>query len=87
MQKSELIDMMIAILALIDQLPLHPKCKVLLYSRHLLSKISWHFILADLSKTWASESRDNIAVSYVRRWLEIPVCGTLMSFLLKHSLL
>ena len=51
MHKSELIDMKNTILAQIDQLPLHPKYKILLYSRHLLSKISWHFTVADLSKT------------------------------------
>ena len=61
----------------IDQLPLHPKYKILLYSRHLLLKISWHFTVADLSKTWVSENLNNIVASDVRKWLEIPVCGTL----------
>ena len=82
MHKSELTDMRNTILVQIDQLPLHPKYKILLYSRHLLSKISWPFTVADLSKTWVSENLDNIVASYVRKWLEIPVRG----FLLKQSL-
>ena len=73
------------ILAQIDQLPLHPKYKILLYSRHLLSKISWHFTVADLSKTWVSENLDNIVASYVRKWLEIPVCGTLINVFLTKA--
>jgi len=77
MHKSELIDMTNATLAQIDRLPLHPKYKILLYSRHLLSKISWQFTVADLSKTWVSENLDNIVALYVRKWLEILVCGTL----------
>ena len=69
--------MMDTILAQIDQLPLHPKYKVLLYSRHLRSKISWHFAVADLSKTWVSENLNNSVASLVRRWLEFPLRGTL----------
>ena len=43
MHKYEIIDIRNTILVQIDQLPLHPKYKILSYSRHLLSKISWHF--------------------------------------------
>ena len=35
----------------IDSKPLHPKNKILLYSRYLVSKLSWHFTVASLSKT------------------------------------
>ena len=65
MHKSELIYIINTILAQIDQLPLHPKYKILFYSWHLLSKISWHFTVADLSKTWMAENLDNIAASYI----------------------
>ena len=34
----------------IDEKPLHPKNKLLLYSRYVLSKLSWHFTVADISK-------------------------------------
>ena len=69
-------------LSQIDILPLHPKYRILLHSRHLLSKISWHFTVADLSKTWVSDSLDNMVASYIRRWLEIPICGTLSNVFL-----
>ena len=82
MHKSELFDMTNTILAQIDQLPLHPKYKILLYSRHLRSKISWHFTVADLSNTWVSENLDNTVASYVRKWLKIPGCGTLSNVFL-----
>ena len=34
-----------------DIMPLNTKHKLLLYSCYVLSKISWHFIVADISKT------------------------------------
>ena len=64
---------------------MHPKYKILLYSRHLLSKISWHFTVADLTKTWVSENLDNTVASYIRRWLEIPICGTLSNIFLTKT--
>ena len=73
------------ILIQIDLLPLHPKYTIYLYSRHLLSKISWHFTVADLTKTWVSENLDNTVASYIRRWLEIPICGTLSNIFLTKT--
>ena len=61
----------------IDNLPLHPKNKILLYQRYVLSKISWHLTVADLSITWVKETLDNIASKLIRSWLEIPTTGTL----------
>ena len=50
----------------------------------MLSKISWHFAVTDLSKIWVSDSLDNMFASYIRRWLELPICGTLSNiFLIK----
>ena len=85
MHKSKLTAEPNKILSQIDLLPLHPKCKILLYSRHLLSKISWHFTVADLTKTWVSENLDNTVASYIRRWLEIPICGTLSNIFLTKT--
>ena len=64
---------------------MHLEYKILLYSRHLLSKISWHFTVAGLTKTWVSESLDNTVASYIRRWLEIPICGTLSNIFLTKT--
>ena len=39
----------------VDCLPCHPKNKLLLYHRFVLSKLSWHLTIADLSKNWVIE--------------------------------
>ena len=76
MHKSKLTAELRKILSQINLLPLHPKYKIFFYSRHLLSKISWHSTVADLTKTWVSENLDNTFAFCIRRWLEIPICGT-----------
>ena len=53
------------------------KNKVLLYNRHVLSKLSWHFTVATLSKTWVSENIDSLVNQYIRKWLQIPISGIL----------
>ena len=60
----------------IDNLPLHPKNKILLYQRYVLSKISWYLTVADLPITWVKQNLDNIASKFIRSWLEIPTAGT-----------
>ena len=69
----------------IDELPLHPKNKILLYSRYLLSKISWDLTVSDISKTWVSETLDGIASKYIRKWLELPISATLSNVLLPQN--
>ena len=69
----------------IDSLPLHPKNKLLLYSRFVLSKVSWHFTVADLSKTWVTENLDNLVSKYIRQWLDLPVSATLSSIILSKN--
>ena len=49
--KQELSQMVGDIMYKIDLLPLHPRNKCQLYSRYLLSKISWHLTVADPTKT------------------------------------
>jgi len=85
--KSQLIDTTNTILAQIDHLPLHPKYKILLYSRHLLSKISWHFTEAGLQKHGCLK----ILLILLHRmfengWKFQYVEHSAMSFLLKQSL-
>jgi hypothetical protein len=65
--KSELLDVFNDIMNKINELPLHPKNKILLYSRYLLSKISWNFTVSDISKTWICETFDGIASKYIRK--------------------
>ena len=83
--KEELITLLEDIMADIDLKPLHPKNKILLYSRYLLSKLSWHFTVASLSKTWVTENIDSVVNKYIRKWLEIPVSGTLSNVYLAHN--
>ncbi|CAB4023715.1 Hypothetical predicted protein [Paramuricea clavata] len=69
----------------IDSKPLHPKNKLLLYSRYVLSKLAWHFTVATLSKTWVTKNIDSIANKYIRRWLEVPISGTLSTVFLTNN--
>ena len=59
--KSEVYDTLTNILNEIDDLPLHPKNKIVLYSRYVLSKISWHFTVSDIGKTWVIDNLDSIS--------------------------
>jgi hypothetical protein len=83
--KSEILDVFNDIMNKINELPLHPKKKILLYSRYLLSKISWDFTVSDISKTLICETLDGIASKYIRKWLELPVSATLSNVLLPQS--
>ena len=56
--KSKLISLIDELMSEIDLKPLHPKNKILLYSRFVLSKLSWHFTVATISKTWIVENID-----------------------------
>ncbi len=73
------------IMSEIDLKPLHPKNKLLLYSRYLLSKLSWHFTVTTISRTWVSENMDSVVNKYVRKWLEIPISGTLSNVYLTSN--
>ena len=81
-QKSEINDTLNNMLKEIDELPLHPENKILLYNRYLLSKIAWHFTVSDIAKTWVNENLDNIACKYIRKWLELPISATISNVLL-----
>ena len=79
--KSCLLDMM----KLIDSLRILPKNRLLLYQRYVLSKLSWHLTVADLSKTCVIENLDNVVVRFVRQWLDLPIIATLSSISLPRN--
>jgi hypothetical protein len=83
--KSELTSLVEELMNNIDFKPLHPKNKILVYSRYVLPKLSWHFTVASLSKTWVIENIDSIVNSYIRKWLEIPISGTLSTVFLTRN--
>ena len=83
--KSELCDLFNNIISKIDELRLHPRNKILLYSRYLLSKISWELTVTDISKTWICETLDTLASRYIRKWLELPISATLSNVFLPRN--
>ena len=62
--KSELISLVEELMAENDSKPLHPKNKILLYSRYLLSKLSCHFTVSSVSITWVTENIDSKVNNY-----------------------
>ena len=74
--KLELISLLTNLMKKIDLNPLHPKNKILLYNRYVLSKLSWHLTITSISKTWISGNLDSLFTQYVRKWLEVPISGT-----------
>ena len=67
--------------AIEEMMSLDPKNKLLIYNHYFLSKISWHFTVADLSKMWVSETIDSLALHNIRKWLYLPECVTLSNVL------
>ena len=82
---SDLLDTTNTLMSKINDLSCHPKNKLLLYHRLLLSKISWNLTIADISKTWIIENLDSIVSKYFRQWLELPISATLSSLIIKRS--
>ena len=69
----------------LDDIPCHPKNKLLLYHRFVLSKLSWRFTVADLGKTWVTENVDNLVSKYIRQWLELPISATHSTLVVSKS--
>ena len=69
----------------IDQLPCHPKYKLSLYHRFILSKFAWHPTIADLSKTWVVKNLETIVAKFEPRWLELPISATLSQLITSKS--
>jgi hypothetical protein len=69
----------------IDLTHLHPKYKILLYSRYVLSKLSWHFTVSTISKTWVVENINSSVNQYIRKWLEVAISGTLSNVFLTRN--
>ena len=85
LHKSKLLSLFSTLMKGIDDLPLHPKNKLLVYHRYVLSKVSWHFTVADIPRTWVTENLDNLVSRYIRSWLDLPVSATLTSLALTQK--
>ena len=53
------------LLEAIDKLPLHPKNKLFIYQRYILSKLSCHLTVAELNITWVKQNLGNVVSSYI----------------------
>ena len=69
----------------IDSLNIFRKSKLLLYQKYFPSTFSWHFTVADISKTWVIQNLDNTLISYVRIWLDLPISATISYLTLSKS--
>ena len=69
----------------IDALPILPKNKILLYQCYIMSKLSWHFTVASLSKTWVIQNLDNVVIRFIRQWLDLPISATLSGIILPQN--
>ena len=69
----------------VDSLHILPKNKLLLYHHYILSKLSWHLTVEDLSKTWICEHLDNVVTNYIHQWLDLPISATLCAIIPSHK--
>ena len=83
--KSIILDNLSDFLNKIDVMPCHPKIKLLLYHRYILSKLSWHLTIADLNKTWAVENLDTVFTRYIRKWFELPISASISGLIISRS--
>ena len=82
---SELSSLVQELMNDIDIKTLHPKHKLLLYSRYVHSKFSWHFTIANISKTWITEHLHPVVNGYIRKWPDSPISGTLSNVFLERN--
>ena len=84
---SEILSPFSSLISKIDLLPFHPKNKLLVYHQFVLSKVPWHFTIANLGKTWVAENLGNLVSSYVCQWLDLPISATLITLELPKAVL
>ena len=62
--KSEVLELVTNLMRKIDKIPCHPRNKLQLYHRFVLSKIAWHFTIADIGKTWVTDNIESCISVY-----------------------
>ena len=83
--KEELVNTTNNLLSIIENLPLTPKNKCLIYQRYVLSKISWDLTVTEIGKIWVMQNLDRIIQHHIRKWFEIPIAGTLDTLMLPRK--
>ena len=66
-------------------IPCHPKNKLALYHRYILSKLSWYLTIADLNKTWVVENLDSAVTRYIRKRFELPTSASISGLIVSKS--
>ena len=64
--KGDLLSDTNDMMKIIVNLPLHPKNKMLIYQRYVLSKSGCNLTIADIDITWVKQSHDSIVNQYSR---------------------
>ena len=82
---SDAIETLNDLMKKIRDLSCHPKYKLIIYHRYVLSKLSWHLTIADLSQTWVIQNLDNTVAKCARQWLELPISSSLSTLILQNS--
>ena len=82
---SEVLDLLQDLRRRIDSLSCHLWNNLLIYHQFVLSKLSWHLTIADLSKIWVVQNLDNVVRKCARQWLDRPISSTLGTLILQRS--
>ena len=82
---SEVVQLVTDLMNKLVDISCHPKNNFLLYHRFILSKLSWHFTIADLAKTWIAENMDSLVSKYILQWLELSISATLSTLVISKS--
>ena len=60
---SEVLQLITNLMRKLDEIPCHLKNKLVLYHRFVLSRLSWHFTIVNLGKTWVAENIDDLVLN------------------------
>ena len=82
---SEVLPLITDLLRKLDESPCHPKKKKIGVSSFCFSKLSWHFTIANLGKTWVAENIDNLVSKCICQWLDLSISITLSTLVLSKS--
>ena len=69
----EVLKLVTDLMTKLDEIPCHPKNKLLMYHCFVLSKESWHFTIMDLGKAWIAENIESLVSKYTSQLLELPI--------------
>ena len=83
--KTELRNEIIKYVDIIDTLPIKCLHQIEIIQRYVISKLKCRFSMHNLFETWISETLDSHINLYYRKWLNIPVSGSITHLTLPKS--